>query len=141
MSRGSGLYLRIHHDDDNAVEIIVEEVSLPPTPSPTTTANAVEIIVEEVSPPPTRIFPLREEGHPKVELDRVCYDDTAVGENLVVSYNFVEEGSTDITFQLYEMNNVEIVMLDSDSDPNDNKNGNKDDDDDDKNFAIIVNPR
>merc|ERR1712238_495425 len=47
----------------------------------------------------------------------------------------------DITFHLYEMNNVEIIMLDSNSDPNDNNDGNEDDDNDIMDFDIIVNPR
>jgi hypothetical protein len=94
-----------HGDTTTAVDnvIVVEEVSPPPTPSP--------------SRSPPRIIPsltLNEEGiGPKIELDRLCYD--TVGENLVVTYNlFLEEQgitATDITIQVFDINNIDIVVM------------------------------
>jgi hypothetical protein len=97
-----------HNDpkiDSETIDVIVEELSPPPTPSP--------------SRSPPRIIPwmTNEEGigGPKIELDRLCYD--TVGENLVVTYNlFLEEQDltvTDITIQVFDMNNIEIVMLEN----------------------------
>ncbi|OEU09663.1 hypothetical protein FRACYDRAFT_271255 [Fragilariopsis cylindrus CCMP1102] len=52
---------------------------------------------------------------PKIGIDRLCYD--TVGENLVVTYNlFLEKQDrsvTDITIQVFDMNNIEIVMLEN----------------------------
>ena len=86
-----------------------DEALSPPPPTPS------------LSRSPPRMIPwmANEDGivgpNPKIEVDRLCYD--TVGENLVVTYNlFLEKQqdlssvTTDITIQVYDMNNIEIVF-------------------------------
>ena len=86
-----------------------DEALSPPPPTPL------------LSRSPPRMIPwmANEDGivgpNPKIEVDRLCYD--TVGENLVVTYNlFLEKQqdlssvTTDITIQVYDMNNIEIVF-------------------------------